>query len=90
MKIGMQRWGSHGDIRPFLALAKGLQSMGYQVTLYIANAQAESAAFQYPSLSNNGIVMNHSPININHDYYEKRFYRTKSALQTKPHFIRNA
>ena len=35
VKIGMQTWGSHGDIRPFLALAEGLQSAGHEVTLLI-------------------------------------------------------
>lgn len=35
MKIGMQTWGSHGDIRPFLALAEGLQEAGHDVTLAI-------------------------------------------------------
>ena len=35
MKIGMQTWGSHGDIRPFLALAEGLQAAGHEVTLLI-------------------------------------------------------
>jgi UDP:flavonoid glycosyltransferase YjiC (YdhE family) len=31
----MQTWGSHGDIRPFLALAEGLQAAGHEVTLLI-------------------------------------------------------
>ena len=35
MKIGMQTWGSHGDVRPFLALAEGLQAAGHEVTLLI-------------------------------------------------------
>jgi UDP:flavonoid glycosyltransferase YjiC (YdhE family) len=35
MKIGMQTWGSHGDIRPFLALAEGLQVAGNDVHLVI-------------------------------------------------------
>ena len=35
MKIGIQTWGSHGDIRPLLALAEGLQSSGHDVTLVI-------------------------------------------------------
>ncbi len=35
MKIGIQTWGSHGDIRPFLALAEGLQSFGHEVSLAI-------------------------------------------------------
>lgn len=35
MKIGMQTWGSHGDYRPMLALAEGLQAAGHEVTLVI-------------------------------------------------------
>ncbi|MFZ6647755.1 glycosyltransferase [Undibacterium sp. TJN25] len=35
MKIGMQTWGSHGDVRPFLALAEGLQAAGHEVSLVI-------------------------------------------------------
>jgi UDP:flavonoid glycosyltransferase YjiC (YdhE family) len=33
MKIGIQTWGSDGDILPFLALAEGLQKAGHMVTL---------------------------------------------------------
>lgn len=33
MKIGIQTWGSNGDIRPMLALADGLQKAGHSVTL---------------------------------------------------------
>ncbi|GAB2855425.1 glycosyltransferase [Pseudoduganella ginsengisoli] len=43
MKIGMQTWGSHGDIRPFLALAEGLQAAGHDVTLAITCV--DSAAY---------------------------------------------
>lgn len=43
MRIGMQTWGSHGDIRPFLALAEGLQSRGHAVHLLITCV--DSAAY---------------------------------------------
>lgn len=33
MKIGVQTWGSDGDILPFFALAAGLQAAGHQVTI---------------------------------------------------------
>lgn len=33
MKIGIQTWGSDGDILPFLALAEELQHAGHEVTL---------------------------------------------------------
>lgn len=31
----MQTWGSHGDVRPFVALAEGLQRAGHEVTLVL-------------------------------------------------------
>jgi len=43
MKIGMLTWGSHGDIRPFLALADGLQAAGHDVHLVIV--AIESGAY---------------------------------------------
>jgi UDP:flavonoid glycosyltransferase YjiC (YdhE family) len=43
MKIGMQTWGSHGDIRPFLALAEGLQAAGNEVHLVLTCV--DSAAY---------------------------------------------
>jgi sterol 3beta-glucosyltransferase len=38
MKIGIQTWGSEGDINPFLALASGLSRAGHRVTLAITSA----------------------------------------------------
>jgi UDP:flavonoid glycosyltransferase YjiC (YdhE family) len=40
MKIGIQTWGSRGDIRPFIALAEGLQVAGHDVTLVITCADS--------------------------------------------------
>ncbi len=37
MKIGLQTWGSDGDIRPFLALAGGLSTAGHEVSLVITS-----------------------------------------------------
>ncbi|MDH4127757.1 MAG: glycosyltransferase [Spirochaetota bacterium] len=34
MNIGLQTWGSDGDILPFIALADGLSSAGHEVTLF--------------------------------------------------------
>jgi len=33
MRIGIQTWGTNGDIRPFIALAGGLRAIGHDVTL---------------------------------------------------------
>jgi len=58
MKIGMQTWGSHGDIRPFIALADGLQAAGHEVTLVITcvdsdryNALGATTAFELRAVS---------------------------------------
>lgn len=37
MKIGLQTWGSDGDIRPFIALAGGLSEFGHEVSLVITS-----------------------------------------------------
>ncbi len=37
MKIGLQAWGSEGDIRPFIALAAGLTAVGHDVTLVVTD-----------------------------------------------------
>ena len=37
MKIGIQTWGSEGDVRPLLALAAGLRAAGHDVTLVVTH-----------------------------------------------------
>jgi sterol 3beta-glucosyltransferase len=37
MKIGIQTWGSEGDVRPFIALAGGLSARGHDVTLAVSD-----------------------------------------------------
>ena len=37
MKIGLQAWGSEGDIQPFTALAAGLVNSGHTVTLVVTD-----------------------------------------------------
>ena len=39
MRIGLQTWGSDGDVRPLIALAGGLKSAGHGVTLSITNTE---------------------------------------------------
>ncbi len=39
MKIGLQTWGSDGDIRPFLALAGGLSKAGHDVSIVITSVE---------------------------------------------------
>lgn len=42
MKIGIQTWGSNGDIRPMIALANGLQQAGHTVTLVASSIDNHS------------------------------------------------
>ncbi len=37
MRIGLQTWGSEGDIRPFLALGLGLQLAGHEVEIVVTD-----------------------------------------------------
>lgn len=39
MRIGIQTWGSEGDVRPFLALAAGLVRAGHETTLCVADVR---------------------------------------------------
>lgn len=36
-RIGIQSWGSEGDLRPFVALAAGLRRVGHEVTLVVTD-----------------------------------------------------
>ena len=37
MRIGLQTWGTRGDIRPMMALASGLKAAGHDVTLVVTS-----------------------------------------------------
>ncbi|GGY48265.1 glycosyltransferase [Pseudoduganella albidiflava] len=61
MKIGLQTWGSHGDVRPFLALAEGLQRSGHEVILVITCVDSDAYA-RHVSPSGVDIRMVASPV----------------------------
>ena len=44
MRIGLQAWGTDGDIRPMIALGAGLKNSGHQVTITIASVDNKSYA----------------------------------------------
>jgi sterol 3beta-glucosyltransferase len=46
MKIGLQSWGSTGDINPFLALAAALAAAGHTVTLAITSMERRDYALE--------------------------------------------
>lgn len=67
MKIGLQTWGSNGDIRPMIALADGLQKAGHQVTLVVASVDNRSYADTCAEL---GIAYRQVPPHIDFDLQE--------------------
>jgi UDP:flavonoid glycosyltransferase YjiC (YdhE family) len=44
VKIGIQTWGSEGDVRPLLALAAGLRAAGHEVTLVVTHVSNKDYA----------------------------------------------
>ncbi|MGD9826996.1 glycosyltransferase [Desulfobacter sp.] len=58
MKIGLQTWGSDGDIRPFMALAGGLSTAGHDVTVAFTSVDNK----EYSSLA---CAMNFKSVNVN-------------------------
>jgi UDP:flavonoid glycosyltransferase YjiC (YdhE family) len=50
MKIGIQTWGSDGDIRPLAALAAGLKAAGNDVTLAITSVDSKEFSLLAESL----------------------------------------
>lgn len=50
MKIGLQTWGSEGDVQPFTALAAGLTRAGHEVTLLVT----DNAGRDYSGLAQQG------------------------------------
>ncbi len=64
MKIGIQTWGSNGDIRPMLALADGLKKAGHEVTLVVSSIDNQS----YQGISKQlGICYRQLPEHIDFD-----------------------
>lgn len=69
MRIGIQTWGSHGDIRPFVALAEGLQLSGHEITLVITCV--DSAEYNSSISTTNVKILNvASPVIKNQEDYK--------------------
>jgi sterol 3beta-glucosyltransferase len=85
MRVGLQTWGSNGDIRPFMALAKGLQSAGHEVVLWVTSVDGvrydESAARL-------GIHLQHVATPVIEDQHE--LLRAASQIGNETNPIRQA
>ncbi|MBN2485672.1 MAG: glycosyltransferase family 1 protein [Bacteroidales bacterium] len=54
MKIGIQTWGSRGDINPWIALGQGLQQAGHDVCLYYTSSLS---AIDLSGFSSDGLTV---------------------------------
>lgn len=74
MNIGMQTWGSNGDVRPLLALAAGLHEAGHQVTFVASSIDNKS---YLPACRNQGIAYRQIPEYIDFDMedFARRSFR---------------
>ncbi len=82
MKIGLQTWGSDGDIRPFLALAGGLRTRGHEVSLIVTSVDNKDYS-SYGKELDFAIshVGNQSFDDAVLDQFKDKIIRTKNALQ---------
>jgi sterol 3beta-glucosyltransferase len=58
MKIGIQTWGSRGDILPWIALGQGLSKAGHEVILFYSDALGEGdfSSFSIERLTVNSTI----------------------------------
>jgi sterol 3beta-glucosyltransferase len=72
MKIGIQTWGTEGDVRPFVALAAGLSAAGHDVTLAVTEiTNQQFSAF--------GERMNFDIRHVGHIDMDERRFKELSA-----------
>ena len=78
MKIGLQTWGSNGDIRPFIALAGGLSAAGHEVSLVITSVHNK----EYHAY---GKELNFAVSHVGRFTYDKKAeqYLNEKMLKTK-------
>ncbi len=78
MKIGIQTWGSNGDIRPMIALANGLQTAGHHVTLNISSIDNRNYSQECKEFN---LSSHHIPETISFDLeaFARQTFRTNTA-----------
>ncbi|MDD4963918.1 MAG: glycosyltransferase [Gallionella sp.] len=81
MKIGIQTWGSTGDIMPFIALADGLIQAGHQVTLVVSSIDNRSYQETCESL---GIRYRQIPAQIDFDMQD---FAKRTSRMTTPQWL---
>jgi UDP:flavonoid glycosyltransferase YjiC (YdhE family) len=84
MRIGIQTWGSTGDIRPFIALAGGLQKAGHDVTLAITSVDSKDYTPLAQALNIKLRSVGDKLLEYNAEIYEQlKFALTRERLSLK-------
>lgn len=90
MKIGIQTWGSEGDIRPYLSLAIGLKQAGFDVKLVITSCEnksyesfAQKFGFEISSCAQQTIIEQMKGVDAKKDLFDKINRRHNPVSQLK-------
>ena len=67
MKIGIQTWGTEGDVRPFIALAAGLGTNGIWIGINVSDIFQGLAMMWY----------------FKRGYWQKRYYKHRDILENE-------
>jgi UDP:flavonoid glycosyltransferase YjiC (YdhE family) len=90
MKIGIQTWGTEGDVRPFIALSGGLSAAGHDVTLAVTEIMNK----KFTSFSEQlGFTIRHvGHIDINENRFKElagKVFRTRNPVKKGDILITN-
>lgn len=80
MRIGIQTWGSDGDIRPYFALANGLRRNGHDVTVCYTSADKTDYSALASKLDVKAINVFPNPVNDIH-IIGQEITKTSNALK---------
>lgn len=91
MKIGIQTWGSQGDIQPFITLAEGLQTAGHEVTLALTSVDHSFQKFKTYKRSFKLDIVASPVIENNHHFadIEKNIFDEADPLKQTQSIIEN-
>jgi len=67
-RVGLQTWGSDGDILPFLSLAKGLVAEGFEVTAVCTSVDGKDYT-EVGLINNFKVIMVNSDLPTDRDLY---------------------
>ena len=80
MRVGIETWGSDGDIRPLIALGGGLAARGHEVTLAATSVDDKDYGALCAALGIEYIKVVER-VNLDFVHFRERFLKTKSTMK---------